>query len=132
EGRGREERRGTLAAISHGESVLAPALLRAVVGADGPGAAGRTEESRPPLSPIERDLLRLVAAGLTNRQIAADLRWSQATVKKYVQRILEKLAVGDRTQAAVHAVRRGLLDCGTSTAQPPPWPCPALPATTSP
>jgi DNA-binding NarL/FixJ family response regulator len=50
-----------------------------------------------------------VADGLTNRQIGARLNWSQATVKKYVQRVLEKLGVIDRTQAAAEAVRRGLL-----------------------
>jgi len=109
-GIGRRELRAALSAVGHGGSVLDPALLRAAIGADGREPAASAEASLPALSPIERDLLRLVAAGLTNRQIAADLRWSQATVKKYVQRVLEKLAVSDRTQAAVHAVRRGLLD----------------------
>ena len=55
----------------------------------------------PPLSRVELDLLRLVADGLTNREIGLRLRWSQGTVKKYVQRVLEKLDVSDRTQAAV-------------------------------
>jgi DNA-binding NarL/FixJ family response regulator len=46
---------------------------------------------------------------LTNREIAERMRWSVGTVKKYVQRILEKLNVSDRTQAAVVAVRQGLV-----------------------
>jgi DNA-binding NarL/FixJ family response regulator len=54
-----------------------------------------------------------VSQCLTNREIAERLRWSVGNVKKYVQRILEKLAVSDRTQAAVEAVRRGLV-------RPPP------------
>jgi len=54
--------------------------------------------------------LRLIAAGRTNPQIAVELRWSRATVKKYIQRVLDKLEVADRTQAAVEGVRRGLLD----------------------
>jgi len=58
----------------------------------------------------EVDLLRLIAAGLTNRQIGQRLRWSHATVKKYVQRVLEKLDVQDRTRAAAEGVRRGLVD----------------------
>jgi len=106
-GVGRRELLACIRAVKHGESVLDPALLRSALDAD-------REEPRPggasvALSRIEVDLLRLIAAGLTNRQIAADLRWSQSTVKKYVQRVLEKLEVSDRTQAAVEALRRGLL-----------------------
>jgi DNA-binding NarL/FixJ family response regulator len=85
--------------------VFDPALLKAAIaGADVEG--DRSDR----LSRVELDLLRLVAAGLTNRQIGQRLHWSHATVKKYVQRILEKLDVPDRTRAAVEAVRRGLLD----------------------
>jgi len=54
-------------------------------------------------------MLRLVAQGLTNREIGVRLRWSVGTVKKYLQRALEKLGAADRTQAAVEAIRRGLL-----------------------
>jgi DNA-binding NarL/FixJ family response regulator len=96
----------SIRAVDSGESVLDPGLLRAVVDAgDGASAGAR---AAPALTPVELDLLRLVANGLTNRQIGERLRWSQATVKKYVQRVLEKLDVADRTQAAVEAVRRGL------------------------
>ena len=55
-------------------------------------------------------MLRLVAQGLTNREIGERMRWSVATAKKYVQRILDKLGVSDRTQAAVQAVRDALLN----------------------
>ena len=48
--------------------------------------------------------------GLTNREIADRMHCSVATAKKYLQRILDKLGVSDRTQAAVEAVRAGLLD----------------------
>jgi len=99
-GIGRAELLASVRAVRNGESVLDPGLLRAVVDAD--GAPARTA---PPLSRIELDLLRLVADGLTNREIGQRLRWSQATVKKYVQRILEKLDVSDRTQAAVEGMR---------------------------
>jgi len=99
----RRELLASIRAVRSGRSVIDPALLRAAVGDDANAGAGA-------LSRVEVDLLRLVAAGLTNRQIAAHLRWSQATVKKYVQRVLDKLGAIDRTQAAVLAVRRGLLD----------------------
>ncbi len=105
-GVGRAELLASIRAVRNGESVLDPGLLRAVVDDGGVPAASAAP---PPLSRIELDLLRLVAEGLTNRQIGQRLRWSQANVKKYVQRILEKLDAPDRTRAAVEAVRRGLL-----------------------
>jgi DNA-binding NarL/FixJ family response regulator len=101
-GVGRRELRAAVRAVRDGTSVLDQALLRAL--AVEPPATGAT-----PLTPLEQDVLRLVAGGLTNRQIGEHMRWSLGTVKKYVQRILDKLGVADRTQAAVEAVRRGLL-----------------------
>jgi two-component system, NarL family, response regulator LiaR len=62
-----------------------------------------------PLSPRELEVLRLIADGLSNKDIAARLEISLSTVKTHVQEILERLAVSDRTQAAVQAYRRGLL-----------------------
>jgi DNA-binding NarL/FixJ family response regulator len=105
-GIGRAELLASVRAVRNGESVLDPGLLRAVVEAD---EAPERTTAAPLLSRVELDLLRLVADGMTNREIGQRLRFSQATVKKYVQRILEKLDVSDRTQAAVEAVRRGLL-----------------------
>lgn len=109
-GIGRRELLASLEAVRHGESVLNPALLRATLasGAGEPPSASRGERDNP-LSAIEQEMLRLVAEGLTNREIAARLRWSVGTVKKYLQRALEKLGAGDRTQAVVEAIRRGLL-----------------------
>ena len=60
------------------------------------------------LSPREREVLQLLTEGLTNRQIAERINWSAGTVKNAVQRIIEKLDVSDRTQAAVFAARVGL------------------------
>lgn len=62
-----------------------------------------------PLTARELTVLRLVASGLTNEQIAADLVLSPGTVKLHVQRIIAKLGVANRTQAAVYAARKGLL-----------------------
>jgi DNA-binding NarL/FixJ family response regulator len=55
-------------------------------------------------------VLRLIAEGLTNRQIAERLGYRIGTVKDYVQRVIQKLEVSDRTQAAVRAMRLGLVD----------------------
>lgn len=62
-----------------------------------------------PLSPREMEVLQLIVDGLSNQQIAEKLVISLATAKTHVRNILNKLAVDDRTQAAVHAMRRGLV-----------------------
>lgn len=54
-------------------------------------------------------MLRQIALGLTNKEIAQSLRISYETVKEHVQHVLRKIGVSDRTQAAVWAVRRGLV-----------------------
>lgn len=99
-------------AVCDGEAVLDPTLLRAIVSEAPRSAPSRTaacREGPEPLSRLELDVLRLMADGLTNAQISERMRWSLATTKKYVQSVLEKLRVSDRTQAAVTAVRLGLL-----------------------
>ena len=67
-----------------------------------------TPDPDVPLTQREMQVLRHVALGLSNKEIAQSLTISVETVKEHVQNILRKLAVGDRTQAAVWAVRRGL------------------------
>jgi DNA-binding NarL/FixJ family response regulator len=61
-----------------------------------------------PLTPRETQVLRLVSMGLSNQEIADALEISVETVKEHVQNLLRKLGVGDRTQAAVWALRHGL------------------------
>ena len=67
-----------------------------------------TPDPDVPLTQREMQVLRHVALGLSNKEIAQSLTISVETVKEHVQNILRKLAVNDRTQAAVWAVRRGL------------------------
>jgi DNA-binding NarL/FixJ family response regulator len=61
-----------------------------------------------PLTPREAQVLRLVSLGLSNQEIADPLAISIETVKEHVQNLLRKLSVGDRTQAAVWAIRHGV------------------------
>src|SRR5829696_578536 len=72
---------------------------------------GDAASTSPPhkLTSRELEVLRLLAQGKTNLDIAEDLRISRATVKVHVQHIIAKLEVSDRTQAIVRAFKRGLI-----------------------
>jgi len=78
--------------------------------------AGTMSQNKPltdlksPLTRRETQVLRHVALGLSNKEIGQSLGISIETVKEHVQNILRKISVNDRTQAAVWAVRRGLVD----------------------
>ena len=96
-------------AVARGECTVAPKLLRQALKELGREPAARAQEPPQPLSAIEREVLRLIAEGLTNRQIAERLGYRIGTVKDYVQRVIQKLEVSDRTQAAVRAMRLGLV-----------------------
>ncbi|HZP40652.1 MAG TPA: response regulator transcription factor [Candidatus Binatia bacterium] len=101
----------TLRAIAAGEHFLTPALAARVLRAFGCAPAG--ELGRGPfaeLSPREEEVLKLLATGETNRQIAARLSVSEETVKSHVAAIFRKLEVSDRTRAAVLAVKAGLVE----------------------
>jgi NarL family two-component system response regulator LiaR len=89
-----------------GEALLDPSvaarLVDAIAQAPGSDPAER-------LTPREREVLELIAQGRPNKLIARELEISEKTVKAHVGRVLEKLGVSDRTQAALYAVRTGLV-----------------------
>jgi two-component system, NarL family, response regulator LiaR len=90
---------------SRGEALLAPSVaarLMQEVSGERPTASGLTDR--------ELEVLRLIARGLANKQIAHELVVSEKTVKTHVSNILAKLHLADRTQAALYAVREGLAD----------------------
>jgi DNA-binding NarL/FixJ family response regulator len=107
---------GAVRTVAAGEALLAPAVTRTLSGrfagrvrpASGPGAAGGAQLAT--LSGREREILVLIAGGLSNAEIAAELVLSPETVKTYVPRILTKLDLRDRVQAVVLAYRAGLVD----------------------
>ena len=73
------------------------------------GARLLSELATDPLTPREREVLVLIGRGMANKVIARELSLSEKTVKAHVSSILAKLGVNDRTQAALYAVREGLL-----------------------
>ncbi|MET8852483.1 response regulator transcription factor [Amycolatopsis sp. NPDC004625] len=96
--------------VATGAALLDPDVTRQLVGRHAarirpaPGAAPDV-----PLTPRELEVLRLIADGLSNSEIAARLVISQETVKTFVSRILTKLQLRDRVQAVVYAYRHGLV-----------------------
>lgn len=98
--------------VYRGQSSLHPTIARKLI----------TELQRPPelpptaepLSAREMEVLRLVARGLTNQEIAQELVISERTARTHVSRILEKLHLANRTQAALYAAREGFADPGAS------------------
>lgn len=93
-----------------GDALMSPAALRTLLDAfaDSPGPDQSAATLVAGLSERERDILRLVATGASNADIAAQLFVSVATVKSHVSHMLSKLSVRDRTQAVVLAHRAGL------------------------
>jgi DNA-binding NarL/FixJ family response regulator len=80
--------------------------------ADQPAPALPDQQRLNRLSEREREVLRLLATGLSNAEIAKTLFLSEGTVKNYVSVILSKLEVADRTQAAIVAMRAGVVGLG--------------------
>ncbi len=99
------------AAVNHNrlfdQNLLSEALRPAIDGSSPQPEAG--EMPTEPLSERETDVIRLIAVGMSNANIADTLNVSEATVKTHVQHILQKLHVSDRTQAALWAVREGVV-----------------------
>jgi len=98
--------------VAAGEALLAPTVTRRLIsefarqrrGTAAPATAGLTT-----LTPRETQVLRLVAEGLSNTEIAARLVVTEETVKTHVSRVLSKLGLRDRTQAVVAAYESGLV-----------------------
>jgi len=100
---------------ARGESVISPELTGKLVTAFRSSANGAPAPDAPPpdpivlLSPRERDTLRHIARGASNKEIARALDIAETTVKIHVQHILRKLDLSSRVQAAVYASEHGLM-----------------------
>ncbi|MDB4676947.1 response regulator transcription factor [bacterium] len=103
----RERLQDALKTAASGESAWTREELRRVTGAL--ATPRLSQDIEVPLTQRESEVLRQMALGLTNKEIAKMLGISYETVKEHVQHILRKIGVSDRTQAAVWAVRKNLV-----------------------
>ena len=100
----------------NGEALLAPAITRRMIERfvqRAPAGTGRPAQLAE-LTERELDVLRLIARGLSNAEIATSLVLSEATIKSHVNRVLSKLDLRDRTQATVLAYETGLVEPGNA------------------
>ncbi|WP_329258203.1 response regulator transcription factor [Streptomyces sp. NBC_01478] len=101
--------------VAAGEALLAPGITRRLIAefARQRPRTGPAHTSLDALTPRETDVLRLLAQGLSNPELARRLHVGEETVKTHVSRILSKLGLRDRTQAVVMAYETGLVVPGT-------------------
>jgi DNA-binding NarL/FixJ family response regulator len=105
-----EELLAAIHTIAAGDSLLAPSVTRRVIDrmAQQPTVGAGFDERLNELTPREREVLELIAAGLSNGEIAAALVVEESTVKTHVKRILMKLRLRDRVQAVIFAYESGI------------------------
>jgi DNA-binding NarL/FixJ family response regulator len=116
----RERLTGAVRAVSAGETLLAPAITRRLIEdfCRGPAPGTPAADAAGRLSERELGVVRLVAQGLSNAEIAARLYLSEATVKSHIARILAKLKLRDRVQVAVYAYEHGIVRPGHGAPSP--------------
>jgi DNA-binding NarL/FixJ family response regulator len=103
--------------VAAGDSLLSPSVTRRVIArmAHQPAPDTTRDARLAALTQREREVLELVARGLSNGEIAATLVIEESTVKTHTKRILAKLGVRDRVQAVIFAYEHGLTSPGTGT-----------------
>jgi DNA-binding NarL/FixJ family response regulator len=113
-----EELISAIHTLAAGDSLLSPSVTRRVIErmagqpVSDPAAARRLAQ----LTPREREVLELIARGLSNSEIAAAFVIEESTVKTHVKRILMKLRLRDRVQAVIFAYESGLTRPGSTSA----------------
>jgi DNA-binding NarL/FixJ family response regulator len=110
-GASKQELLRAIRAVLGGEQLVQPDLAASILRGMA-REAGAVAAAEPALTDRQREVLRLLAAGRSNPDIASELQVSLNTVKTHVVHVLRRLGVTDRTQAAVRAAQLGLLDDG--------------------
>ncbi len=117
-----EELIAAVHAVAAGDSLLSPSVARRVIDrmASQPAVDFGAREKAGRLTPRERQVLELVAGGLSNREIAAALFVEETTIRTHVKRVLMKLELRDRVHAVIFAYESGLTRPGKSAARTEP------------
>ncbi|MDQ3823535.1 MAG: response regulator transcription factor [Actinomycetota bacterium] len=112
-----EELIAAIHTVAAGDALLSPSVTRRVIDRMARQPAPGVPPSRllEQLTPRERDVLELIARGLSNAEIAAELVVEESTVKTHVKRILAKLRLRDRVQAVIFAYESGLTRPGSAS-----------------
>ena len=98
--------------VRAGDALLAPSITRRLIQRFAPAADRAASANLSELTPRELEVLKLLAQGLSNAELATELTVSEATIKTHVTRILAKLQLRDRVQAVVLAYETGLVGPG--------------------
>jgi DNA-binding NarL/FixJ family response regulator len=119
----REQLANAVRTVHWGSSLLAPAVTQRLVErfCRTPPAAEALRTAARLLSPREVEVLRLVAAGLSNAEIAGRLYLGEATVKSHVAHLLAKLSLRDRVQLVAWAYESGFVQPGDAAERPAPF-----------
>jgi DNA-binding NarL/FixJ family response regulator len=105
--------------VHAGDTIIAPELAQKMLSTfEGSGRSGRSE-LMPPLTDRELEVIRALARGMSDRQIAGALSISEKTVRNHTSNIYRKLHIFDRTQAVIYAVREGVIDLEELEYRPP-------------
>ncbi len=106
-----------------GDTIIAPDLAQKMLNTFESGDP-RGSRLAPPLTDRELEVIRALAQGMSDRQIARTLDISEKTVRNHTSNIYRKLHIFDRTQAVIYAVREGVIDVGDLEYRPPREPSP--------
>jgi DNA-binding NarL/FixJ family response regulator len=108
--------------VHAGNTIIAPDLAQKMLNTFESGRSGTSHLAPPPLTERELEVIRALAQGMSDRQIAQSLGISEKTVRNHTSNIYRKLHIFDRTQAVIYAVREGVIDVAELEYRPPKEP----------
>jgi DNA-binding NarL/FixJ family response regulator len=105
--------------VHAGDTIIAPDLAQKMLNTFEGGRSGSSQLAPPPLTERELEVIRALAQGMSDRQIASSLGISEKTVRNHTSNIYRKLHIFDRTQAVIYAIREGVIDVKELEYRPP-------------
>ncbi len=105
--------------VHAGDTIIAPDLAQKMLTTFEGGRSGSSRLAPPPLTERELEVIKSLARGMSDRQIARSLDISEKTVRNHTSNIYRKLHIFDRTQAVIYAIREGVIDVGELEYRPP-------------